>query len=350
MTDEAREGDVQLKRPDDAPQDAPAPDRAAPEDSDAGAQGAQSETQPSGAANPGAANPAESNPPSAGGETPSSGPDAAETSGAAGEPAGESQAEAQSADAEQPAEASRDHQQEQTDSPDEAAAAASGEPISADQAEGAGGEVRAAEEATDEEEEEQIADAEPLEMVAEAGSEEEMEFNWYILKVASNRENSIADALRRRVKVEGLESYFGDIIVPTEDVAEYKNGKKRIVKRKLYPGYICVNMHINDDTWFLVRETPGIGDFTGAAGKPSPMLDHEIERILPKPEGEEQEKPKVGIPFKMGDRVRIKEGTFENFEGDVDGIDEANGRVTVVINIFDRPTPVEIDHWQLESV
>lgn len=193
--------------------------------------------------------------------------------------------------------------------------------------------------------------AEPIELVQELVEEEEIDLNWFILKVASNRENSIADALRRRVKIEGLDSYFGQIIVPVEEVAEFKNGKKRIVKKKLYPGYICAQMHVNDDTWFAVRDTPGIGDFTGAAGKPTPMLDHEVQRILPKAPGDDpEEKVKSVIKFKKEDRVRIKEGTFENFEGDVEAIDEANGRVTVVINIFDRPTPVEIDHWQLESV
>jgi transcription termination/antitermination protein NusG len=101
------------------------------------------------------------------------------------------------------------------------------------------------------------------------------------LKVQVNREDSIREALIRRIKIEGLEGYFGDIIVPTEDVAEYsKSGKRRIVKRKLYPGYLLVNMAITDDTWFLVRETPGVGDFTGSAGKPTPMDVHEVERIL----------------------------------------------------------------------
>ena len=201
-------------------------------------------------------------------------------------------------------------------------------------------------------EEEYEGHAEPIELVQELVADEEIEFNWFILKVASNRENSIADALRRRVKVEGLDKYFGQIIVPVEEIAEFKGGKKRIVKRKLYPGYICVEMHVNDETWFVVRDTPGIGDFTGAAGKPTPMLVHEVERILPKKPGEEDDETKVKsvIKFKREDPVRIKEGTFENFEGDVEAIDEANGRVTVVINIFDRPTPVEIDHWQLESV
>ena len=87
--------------------------------------------------------------------------------------------------------------------------------------------------------------------------------DWYILKVQSNREDSIRDGLQRRVAIAGLDDYFGEIIVPTEMVTEFKGGKKRVVKRKLYPGYIVVHMEINDDTWFLVRETPGIGDFTG---------------------------------------------------------------------------------------
>jgi transcriptional antiterminator NusG len=182
--------------------------------------------------------------------------------------------------------------------------------------------------------------------------DDQPKMGWYILKVQSNRENSICDGLRRRVSVAGLDEYFGDILVPTEDVAEFKNGKRRVVKRKLYPGYIVVNMVINEETWFLVRETPGIGDFTGAAGKPTPMLPHEVERIVKavRPDEESAEPIKTAIPFKVGDRVRIKEGTFENFEGDVDVIDEANGRVTVMINIFGRSTPVELEHWQIESV
>lgn len=205
---------------------------------------------------------------------------------------------------------------------------------------------------TDEAGDEFVGHAEPIELVQELIEDEAIDLQWYILKVASNRENSIADALRRRVKVEGLDNYFGQIIVPTEDVAEFKNGKKRISKRKLYPGYICAQMHVNDDTWFAVRDTPGIGDFTGAAGKPTPMLPEEVERILPRKPDESgaQKEVKSVIKFKVEDRVRIKEGTFENFEGDVKDIDESKGRVTVEINIFDRPTPVEIDHWQLESV
>ena len=166
------------------------------------------------------------------------------------------------------------------------------------------------------------------------------------------REKSICSALQRRIAVAGLDQFFEEIIVPTEDVAEFKNGKRRVVKRKLYPGYIVVHMVLNDETWHLVRDTSGIGDFTGAAGKPTPMLPEEVDRIIKKesPDEEDAESIKTAIPFKLGDRVRIKEGTFENFEGDVEGIDEANGRVTVTINIFGRSTPVQLEHWQIESV
>jgi len=177
--------------------------------------------------------------------------------------------------------------------------------------------------------------------------------DWYILKVQSNREDSIRDALLRRVKVAGLEDYFDEVIVPTETVSEYKDGKRRTRKQKLWPGYLVVHMEINEDTWFLVRETPGIGDFTGAGGKPTPMLASEVEKILRLVHPERhaaKEKAPVKIAFEIGDRVKIKEGTFQNFDGEVCGIDHANGRVTVMTEIFSRKTPVEFDYWQIERV
>jgi len=208
----------------------------------------------------------------------------------------------------------------------------------------------------DEEDEAGDEDASPIEELVdeEVVVDDDLEMEWYILKVQVNRETSICAALQRRVKMAGYEPYFGDILVPTEDVREFtKSGKQRIVKRKLYPGYIVVKMAINDDTWFLVRETPGIGDFTGAAGKPAALSADEIKRIIETtrpPEDEESEEPKTAIKFNVGDRVRVKEGYFQNYEGEVSNIDERNGRVTVMINIFGRPNPVELDHWQVEDV
>jgi transcriptional antiterminator NusG len=174
---------------------------------------------------------------------------------------------------------------------------------------------------------------------------------WYILKVAFNREDTIRKALEKRVKLAGVEAYFGDVLIPTEDVATFtRTGQRRVVKRKLYPGYLMIEMSVTEDTWFLVRETDGIGDFTGSGGKPTPMDDKEVERILKvaRPQADEGAALKTAIPYGRGDRVRVKEGYFQNLEGEVDKVDEANGRVTVIISIFGRSTPVELDHWQVE--
>lgn len=198
----------------------------------------------------------------------------------------------------------------------------------------------------------------PIEELVDAPVEsgDSLAMDWYILKVQVNRENSICEALQRNIKRAGMEAFFGDILVPTEDVKEFnKNGKSRVVKRKLYPGYIVVRMAVNDESWFLVRDTPGIGDFTGAAGKPVPLGSAEIQKILAaaRPVASEDGKDdsiKTAIKFKVGDRVRVKDGYFQNYEGDVSNIDERNGRVTVMINIFGRANPVELDHWQVESM
>jgi transcriptional antiterminator NusG len=179
---------------------------------------------------------------------------------------------------------------------------------------------------------------------------EEVHMDWFILKVQSNRERTIAEALERKMKIEGYERFFDQAIVPTEKVTEFKGGKKKVVERKLYPGYIVVHMHINDDTWFAVRETSGVGDFTGAGGKPTPMLANEVARIIQTEEEETDEAPKLDIKFAKGDKVKVKEGNFESFEGEVNTIDEASGRVTVMINIFGRSTPVELEYWQIEAV
>src|SRR5262249_2675825 len=133
---------------------------------------------------------------------------------------------------------------------------------------------------------------------------EDIHMDWFILKVQSNRERSMADALTRKMKIEGYERFFDQAIVPTEKVTEFKGGKKKVVERKLYPGYIVVHMHINDDTWFAVRETSGVGDFTGAGGKPTPMLASEVARIIQTDEEETDEAPKLDIKFAKGDKVK----------------------------------------------
>jgi len=176
------------------------------------------------------------------------------------------------------------------------------------------------------------------------------DMSWYVLKVQTNRERTIRDALLKKINGEKLEEYFGEIVIPSERVVDTRSGNHREQDRKLFPGYIMVQMVLNDETWYLVRDTGGVGDFAGAAGKPLPMEQHEVDRMLGRAEQQSTAVPKVKIGFAIGDLLKIREGTFENFEGRVEGIDEQSGKVSVLIEIFGRSTPVEIDHWQLESV
>lgn len=175
---------------------------------------------------------------------------------------------------------------------------------------------------------------------------------WYVLKVQSNRERTIRDSLLRRIKRDGLEPYFGEIVIPTEKRVETKGGKKRVFEHKLYPGYIMIHMALNDETWYLVRDTSGVGDFTGAAGKPLPMPEEEVRKMISRSiEGEKSDQPaRVKINFATGDAVKIKEGPFESFEGSINSIDEASGKVSVLIEIFGRSTPVDLEYWQVERV
>jgi transcriptional antiterminator NusG len=177
------------------------------------------------------------------------------------------------------------------------------------------------------------------------------ELVWYVLKVQSSREDTIRDALQRRVKIQGLERFFGQIVVPTEKITEIRNNKKRIVERKTYPGYIMVEMELNEKTWFVVRETPGVGDFVGAHGTPTKMTDAEVNQMLHQEEEKTTaETPKVRIDVERGDRVKIKDGPFENFEGTVEEVIEARGLVKVMLIIFNRPTPVDLEYWQVERI
>jgi len=177
------------------------------------------------------------------------------------------------------------------------------------------------------------------------------ELVWYVLKVQSSREDTIRDALQRRVKIQGLQKYFGQIVVPTEKITEIRNNKKRVVERKTYPGYIMVQMELNEKTWFLVRETPGVGDFVGAHGTPTKMTDAEVNQMLHQEEEKTTaEAPKVRIDVERGDRVKIKDGPFENFEGTVEEVIEGRGLVKVMLIIFNRPTPVDLEYWQVERI
>ena len=195
------------------------------------------------------------------------------------------------------------------------------------------------------------AEASPAGPAADDGDDEPPpELVWYVLKVQSGREDTIRDALERRVKIQGLGRYFGRIVVPTEKITEIRNNKKRVVERKSYPGYIMVEMELNEKTWFTVRETPGVGDFVGAHGTPTKMTGDEVNKMLGQETAKTEEPPKVRIDVERGDRVKIKDGPFENFEGTVEEVIEQRGLVKVVLIIFNRPTPVDLEYWQVERI
>jgi transcriptional antiterminator NusG len=179
---------------------------------------------------------------------------------------------------------------------------------------------------------------------------------WYVLRVASNKEEQVREALDRKVKIEGLEGKIGRILVPTErrPSPRGRGGGKKYVERKMYPGYVFIEMDLEDDgsigeeAWFLIRETSGVGDFIGAAGKPTPMKPPDVDKMLMQVEKGEEGAP-ISVEFAKGDMVKIKEGAFENFEGEVEEVLPDKGLIRVVVTIFGRPTPVELEYWQVEK-
>jgi transcriptional antiterminator NusG len=188
---------------------------------------------------------------------------------------------------------------------------------------------------------------------------------WYVLRVQSSREEKIKENLEKRVKARGLEGLFDRMVIPTETVQEIKGGKKRERKRKVYPGYLYLEVEteentaegaehrwkINGDAYHLIRETPGVGDFVGDRNQPVPMSTEDVSKILrisePKEEGEEKV---VKFEFAKGDAVKIKDGPFDGFEGNVEEVDPEKGRIQVIVTIFGRATPVELEYWQVEKV
>lgn len=177
---------------------------------------------------------------------------------------------------------------------------------------------------------------------------------WYVLRVASNKEEQVRDTLARKMEVEGVDS-VGRIMVPTEQIKRIRSGKQRVHKRKLYPGYVFMELEpkedgkIPDDAFFVIKETMGVGDFIGTEGIPTPMRDTDVAKMLKEAEKPE-DSPNIKVEFEKGDIVKIREGAFENFEGAVDSIDSERGIVRVIVTIFGRSTPLDIEYWQIEKV
>jgi transcriptional antiterminator NusG len=179
---------------------------------------------------------------------------------------------------------------------------------------------------------------------------------WYVLRVASNKEDQVRESLERKVKIEALQDRIGRILVPTVREKRMKSGQARIFQKKLYPGYVFVEMKTEDDgsvpenVWFMIKETMGVGDFIHSDNKPTAMRTHEVERMLLVAEKPDEGEATLGIQVKKGDRVKIREGSFEGFEGNVELVDEQKGVVTVLITIFGRSTPVDVEYWQVEPL
>lgn len=176
--------------------------------------------------------------------------------------------------------------------------------------------------------------------------------NWFVLRVASNKENYVRDTLLRKIQIEGLTHLVGRILVPTEKTKTIKGGKQKITETKLYPGYVFVEMRLEpdgripQDVFFLIKETTGVGDFVGTTGRPTALAHHEIEKMLldsRKPE----ELPNIRMVFEKGEPVVIKEGPFQGYEGTVDELLPDKGLVRVLVTIFGRQAPIELEEWQI---
>ena len=188
---------------------------------------------------------------------------------------------------------------------------------------------------------------------------------WYVVKVQSGREDSIKEAIERRVKIEGLEEFFGQVVVPVERYTEVRktDGKRISKKRKKFPGYLMAEVEFNDKILYLFRETSGVGDFVGASltRAPSPMTDREVQQMLSGqeelPEGTKLPTPvaPTKIPFNVGDKVKVRDGTFQNMEGEIKEIREPKDskdtyRIKVELTVWGRPVSVEVDYWQIDHV
>lgn len=178
---------------------------------------------------------------------------------------------------------------------------------------------------------------------------------WFVLRVQSNREDKVRANLVERIRAQGMESLITNVLVPSEKISEVKGGKKRVSDRKIYPGYIMVEIEVDEkgqipkEVWFMIRETSGTGEFIGGQSKPVPMTKYEVEKLLSDLD-QKEERPRAKIEFNEGEKVRIKEGPFENYDGIVEEVLPASGRVKVMLTVFGRATPVELEYWQVESI
>jgi len=173
------------------------------------------------------------------------------------------------------------------------------------------------------------------------------ELSWYVVHTYSGHEQKVAEALKQRVESLGLKDYFADVLVPTQEKIIIDAGKKKTIRERLFPGYVMVQMVLSDVTWGVVRNTNGVTGFVGVGAKPTPLLQHEVDAIL---KFTKMEAPKFELRFKEGETVKVIDGPFTDFLGKVAEIDEEKGKVKVLVSVFGRETPLELDFLQVSRL
>ena len=176
-----------------------------------------------------------------------------------------------------------------------------------------------------------------------------MEKKWYVIHIHSGFEGKVKLQLERKIKLANMEEFVSQILIPTESVVEVKAGQKKVSSRKFFPGYILIEMEMNDEIWQLIRNIHGVSGFIGNKEKAVPLSEKEIQKIFEKLK-EKEEKPKPKVMFDKGENVRIIEGPFVDFNGEIEEISPEKGRLKVMVSIFGRSTPVELESWQVEKI
>jgi transcriptional antiterminator NusG len=171
---------------------------------------------------------------------------------------------------------------------------------------------------------------------------------WYVVHTYSGRENKVRETIERLIRNSGCQDRFGKVLVATEEVAEMKKGKKKVSQRKLFPSYILIEMEMSEEAWGLIENVPGVTHFVGGAKKPFPIPKKDVDRILGRMEKKEGIVPEV--PFTLGEHVRVADGPFADFTGVVDEINPERGKIKVLVSIFGRETPVELDFLQVKTI
>jgi transcriptional antiterminator NusG len=180
---------------------------------------------------------------------------------------------------------------------------------------------------------------------AEAGGEGAQQGRWYVVHTYSGYENKVRQNLLHRVETMDMGDKIFEVVVPTQEEVEIRSGQRQSVRRKVFPGYVLVRMIMDDDSWYVVRNTPGVTSFVGMGTKPTPLEEHEVQAIL---KGMQAQPTKVKVSLMLGDTVRIVDGPFADFRGTVDEIDQEKGKVKVLVSFFGRETPVTLDFLQVE--